>query len=276
MSPRRRPIVILGCGPAGLFAAHAVRTSGAEPIIISKKRRSEMYGAQYLHTAIPGLSGKQGPLKTVEYRFIGELDDYLRKVYGAVIPDRSAITKDSLVGVYPSWDIRAAYHAAFEIYHPDIISGEVNAASMPGIFAQFRPKLVISTIPAPSLCADPALHAFDVRRIWAIGDAPERGIFAPRYSDDPNVIWYNGESSPAWYRYSLINGYAAMEWPEDHKPPIPEVAAVDKPVGTTCDCWMGNKRHPLVRLGRYGAWNRHGHSHQAYWRTLRILKEMGI
>jgi hypothetical protein len=39
---------------------------------------------------------------------------------------------------------------------------------------------------------------------------------------------------------------------------------------------MGNKRHPLVRLGRYGAWNRHGHSHQAYWRTLRILKEMGI
>src|SRR6185369_360410 len=267
--------VVLGCGPAGLFAAHAAKSRGADVHIFSKKRRSEMYGAQYLHSGIPGLTDDQ-QAGTVEYRLIGELDDYLTKVYGEVIPERSAISKDKLVGVYPAWDIRRAYHAAFERYREDIMNEPLSAASMMPIIMEFRPALVISTIPAPTLCTNPNGHAFDTRKIWAVGDAPERGIFAPRPNEEPNVIWYNGESSPAWYRYSLINGYAAMEWPETVKPFADNLAEVQKPIATSCDCWMGAKRTRVVRMGRYGAWNRHGHSHQAYWRTLDLLKEMKI
>jgi len=272
---QNKRVVVLGCGPAGLFAAHAAKSMGADVHIISKKRRSEMYGAQYLHSGIPGLTDDQRP-GSVEYRLMGDLDDYLAKVYGEVIPERSAISKDKLVGVYPAWDIRRAYHQAFELYHPDIIGEPLDSTSMPHIATEFRPALIISTIPAPTLCASPDLHAFDVRRIWAIGDAPERGIFTDRWSDEPNVIWYNGEDSPAWYRYSLINGYAAAEWPEATKPPNPDVAPIDKPVATSCDCWMLSPKYPVIRLGRYGAWNRHGHSHQAYWRTLTALRDRGI
>jgi hypothetical protein len=259
----RKTVVILGCGPAGLFAAHAAKLLGAETHIISKKRRSEMYGAQYLHTAIPGLSDESRPF-TVEYRMEGELDDYLGKVYGPIVPERSAITKESLVGVYPAWDIRAAYNRAFETYGDDVIAHSIEADTMINIITEFRPSLLISTIPAPALCVDPT-HAFDVRRIWAIGDAPERGVFAPRPFPDRNLILYNGESSPAWYRASNIGGYYAVEWPEQNKP-----------VATTCNCWMKTRKTRTIRLGRYGAWSRHGHSHQAYWRTLAAIKEAGI
>lgn len=268
-------VVILGCGPAGLFAAQAAFESGANVTIISKMRRSEMYGAQYLHTAIPGISSVEDRFR-VEYRLEGDLDDYLKKVYGPVIPERSAITRESLVGTYDAWDIRRAYNRAFDTYFSSIHNHEVSADTMRSLLMESRPALLISTIPAPSLCTVPDLHAFDVRRVWAIGDAPERGIFAPRPFTDPNLILYNGESSPGWYRASNIAGYYAVEWPEDTKPPIPEVAPVDKPVATTCDCWMRWKRSKVIRLGRYGAWNRHGHSHQAYWRTLTTLKEMNF
>lgn len=272
---RNKTVVVLGCGPAGLFAAHAAKLWGADVHIISKKRRSEMYGAQYLHSGIPGLTDDQ-KAGEVEYRLIGDLDDYLSKVYGPIIPERSAITKESLVGVYPAWDIRRAYHRAFEVYHRDIIPESLDSTSIPRIAADFNPAVIISTVPAPTLCAAPGAHAFDVRTVWAIGDAPERGVFAPRYSEEPNVIWYNGEDSPAWYRYSLISGYAAMEWPEQSRPPSAEVAKVDKPVATSCHCWLGHRKYPIVRMGRYGAWNRHGHSHQAYWRTLDLMKEHRI
>lgn len=270
-----KKVVVLGCGPAGLFAAHAARKMGADLMILSKKRRSEMYGAQYLHTGIPGLTDGTKSFD-VEYRLEGDLDDYLRKVYGAVIPERSAITRESLVGRYPAWDIRWAYNRAFDVYRDTIENHTVAADTMRALLMELRPALLISTIPAPELCQMRPGHSFDTRRVWAIGDAPERGIFAPRPFTDPNLILYNGEDSPGWYRASNIGGYYAVEWPEDIKPPIPEVAAVDKPVSTTCDCWMRWKRSKVVRLGRYGAWNRHGHSHQAYWRTLRILKEMNF
>lgn len=262
-------VVVLGCGPAGLFAAHAAKRKGCDVFIISKKRRSEMYGAQYLHSEIPGLTTGSNPF-TVEYRLDGELDDYLAKVYGPEVPNRKGITKDSLVGVYPAWNIRKAYHRAWDMYHSDIVPMELSADHIPKIIGHYRPHVLISTIPATSICAEPG-HAFDTRRIWAIGDAPERGVFAPRPSVEPNVIHYNAEPSPAWYRASLISGYAAVEWPEDSRPPLDDVAEVLKPVSTTCDCWLGNRKVKTVRLGRYGAWNRLGHSHQAYWETLKVV-----
>lgn len=266
---RRKRVVVLGCGPAGLFAVHAAKRQGADVTIISKRRRSEMYGAQYLHSEIPGLTTGSNPF-TVEYRLEGELDDYLAKVYGETIPNRKGITKDSLVGVYPAWDIRKAYHRAWDLYQDQIIHHDLGPDDVWGIISYYKPSVLISTVPAPSICLEPG-HAFDVRKIWAIGDAPERGVFAPRFGVEPNIIQYNGQPSPAWYRASLIAGYAAVEWPEATRPPIDDVAEVLKPVATTCDCWLSNHKVTTVRLGRYGAWNRLGHSHQAYWETLKVL-----
>lgn len=272
---KRKRVVILGCGPAGLFAAHAAKGEGADVTIISKHRRSEMYGAQYLHSAIPGLTSS--PLQrdfTVEYRLEGDLDDYLKKVYGPIVPDRGAITVEGLVGWYAAWDIRKAYHRAFELYGREVENHTIETDTMKELITGYRPDLIVSTIPAPTLCAMPGQHAFDVRKVWAIGDAPERGVFAPRFTSEPNVIQYNGTPFTGWYRASSIAGYYAVEWPENSRPPIPEVVEVLKPVATTCDCWLGAKKTKVIRLGRYGAWNRKGHTHQAYWNTLKALKEL--
>lgn len=245
---------------------------GHRVAIISKKRRSEMYGAQYLHTAIAGLTEPGDPGFKVEYRLKGSLDDYLYKVYGEKIPDRSAITVESLVGIYPAWDIRKAYHRAFSLYVDQVMSFDLSASFMPSILTEYRPHLLISTIPAPVLCAMPEKHAFDVRSIWAIGDAPERGVFAPRFTTEPNLIEYDGTRDTGWYRSSLIAGYASVEWPGRRRPPIENVVEVQKPVATTCDCWLGARKTKVIRLGRYGAWHRTGHTHQAYWKTLEALK----
>lgn len=270
---KRKRVFVLGCGPAGLFAAHAAASQGHSVTIISKLRRSEMYGAQYLHSEIPGLTDGSTPFK-VEYRLEGSLDEYLTKVYGEIIPDRSAITVEGLVGVYDAWDIRYAYHSAFHQFMGDIQNHNISADTIYDILTSHRPDLLISTIPAPVLCTQRTRHAFDVRSIYAVGDAPERGTFAPRLGIEPNVIQYNGTRDTGWYRASSIGGYHAVEWPGRRKPPIEHVVQVDKPVGTNCDCWLNAKKTKVIRLGRYGAWDRKGHTHQAYWQTLKVLKEM--
>lgn len=269
---RCKRVVVLGCGPAGLFAAQAATSMGYDVEIISKLRRSEMFGAQYLHTSIPGLTDDQHQFN-VEYRLEGDLEEYLHKVYGATIPDPGKITKETLVGIYPAWDIRAAYHKAFDLFGRDVVNHEINLDTIIHLMGS-RPALIISTIPAPSICRAPELHAFETRDIWAIGDAPERGVFAPRFSTEPNVILYDGTPYRGWYRASNIAGYYAVEWPEQNKPPISDAAVVRKPVKTTCDCWVGLRRAKFMRLGRYGAWNRAGHTHQAYWNTLKALKSL--
>jgi hypothetical protein len=272
---KRKRVLVLGCGPAGLFAAQAAQFMGYDVDIISIRRKSEMFGAQYLHSDIPGLTDDQTGF-TVEYRLTGELDDYLHKVYGETIPDRSAITRKSLVGVYPAWDIRRAYDSAwrqwFQFIQAPPGDTKLDALALtdlilPPFGNPRRWKLVISTIPARDICFKPNQHTFAVRDVWAVGDAPERGIFAPWNGED-NVIEYDGTPDRGWYRASRIAGYSAVEWPENHKPPIPEVAKVSKPVKTNCDCWDSKN---FLRLGRYGAWHRSGHTHQAYWKTLEVL-----
>jgi hypothetical protein len=274
--------MVLGCGPAGLFAAHAARQMGFGVDIFSKKRRSEMFGAQYLHTQIPGLTDDQQPF-TVEYRLNGSLDDYLHKVYGKTIPDPGKITRESLLGKYEAWDIRRAYLRAWDLFGRDVCDVErINNGWLHGVLGKASPwDVVVSTIPMPDICVNPE-HHFEVRQIWAMGDAPERGQFVPRdlskFATD-NIIQYDGTPENAWYRISNIAGYCAAEWPQDRSfdGPYPGRARVDKPVKTNCDCWDSferSKNVKVVRVGRYGAWHRTGHTHQAYWRVLAALGDL--
>ncbi|HEY7420289.1 MAG TPA: hypothetical protein VH593_34240, partial [Ktedonobacteraceae bacterium] len=72
--------VVLGCGPAGLLAAHACSLNGADVRIFSLKRPSYISGAQYLHQAIPGLSG--APDGDIMITKVGTREGYAKKVYG--------------------------------------------------------------------------------------------------------------------------------------------------------------------------------------------------
>jgi hypothetical protein len=275
---RPRRVLILGCGPAGLFAAQAADSLGWGVDVFSRKRRSEMFGAQYLHTSIPGLTDDQIEGR-VEYILEGELDDYLHKVYGPVIPDPGKITKEGLVGIYPAWDIRRAYFAAWAKFSGDISPGVVDLKKIRQVLdlgaSQPRYSALISTVPLDALCNRNS-HTFETRTVWAVGDAPERGQFAPQFAQT-NTIIYSAEAQTSWYRASNINGYNALEFPEKaiKIARMNGASRVDKPVWSDCDCVSkmdGVQGLRVLQVGRYGAWHRTGHTHQAYWRALEMLR----
>lgn len=252
-----KDVLILGCGPAGLFAAKAVEDVGMKPHIISKKRKSEMYGAQYLHAPIPDISPERG--FRVGYHLMGSLEVYRDKVYGKGF--RGSLSPEDLQSEHDAWDIRQAYNDLWVHFQNDISPVDFTSSQETVAFLEnAKANHFLSTIPANLLCHNPG-HMFHGTEIFAIGDAPERGIFSPITSDLNSVVC-SGWWEESWYRKSNILGYNTVEWPKGKRPPIEGVSSVIKPIGTTCDCL------PYVhRLGRYGKWTKGILSHEAYYET---------
>jgi hypothetical protein len=253
---RVKRAAVLGCGPAGLFATHALLQKGWEVEVFSRKRRSEMYGAQYLHKPIPGLSFGEGT--PIRYSLFGTAEQYRQKVYGsrAVIVSPEALTQQHL-----AWDIREAYFKAWNEYaHLIEPVAEIGPEFLIRLVNNRAYDRVLSSIPMPALCRDEH-HKFDSQTIWAIGDAPERGTFCP-IPCKPNTVALDGTPDVGWYRVSNVFGYTTAEWPESRKPPFENVSPVIKPIRHDCDCWQG-----IVTVGRYGAWAKGYLSHQAYERA---------
>lgn len=255
-SPRA---LVLGCGPTGLFAAHALALGGWEISIMSRKRRSEMFGAQYLHQPIPGLAGADDP-QEVNYVLRGSESEYREKVYGnRPIP---FVSPSKLAGRHPAWDIRLAYYDAWSRYSDLIIGApDINGEAINELISkEYSWDLIVSTIPAPAICVDPS-HHFRTQSVWALGDAPERGQFCP-VTVQPMTVVCNGERNPGWYRASNVFGYRTAEWPDHTLPPLPGITQIEKPIETNCTCWA----EQVMKLGRFGSWSKASFSHQGFYR----------
>lgn len=276
-------VVILGCGPAGLFAAHAATLAQREVVIYSKRRRSEMYGAQYLHLPIPGLTTTE-PVE-ITYTLLGTPEGYASRLYGDERP--TFVSAERLPeGTRLGWDIRDAYYAAWDRYNhliidtPDITGaefmgfGQLGRMSVVKAFTDYPRTKIISTIPLHKLCIAPHAHKFVANQIWAKGDAPERGVKVEGGAD-PNTIVYNGDDRyGSWVRASNIFGFKSMEWPwnDGQRPPIDDVAEVAKVVRTDCNCFL-----PKVwRAGRYGTWDKSVLSHTAFEMVFSALTGMKV
>lgn len=255
-----KSVLILGCGPAGLFAAHAAECAGLNVTIASKKRKSEMFGAQYLHQPIPEVS--EDPFQ-VTYRLDGTFDGYRDKVYGKGF--RGTVSPEDYEGDHEAWDIRAAYDVLWRHYqnsiedvdfqHPQDAIGFLSTFMAKETFSHY-----ISTVPAPTICGDMG-HGFPATQVFSVGDAPERGVFSP-ITQPLNTVVCNGESDVSWYRAANILGYNTVEWPTGKCPPIEGVAPVMKPIKTNCNCFPN-----VHRLGRYGKWTKGALSHEAFYET---------
>jgi hypothetical protein len=260
-------VLILGCGPSALFAAHAAELAGFHPTLVSKKRKSEMFGAQYLHRPIPEVS-QQG--FTVDYVLEGSVEGYKRKVYGPGY--RGTVSVEELVGQHEAWDIRSAYDTLWmryqdRIHHTPFQGGLDVAGFCEAARAEERFSHYISTIPANLLCFSPA-HSFQAKRVWSIGDAPERGVFSPLPAAPLNTVVCSGARENSWYRKSNILGFNTVEWPDEKRPPFEDIGEVIKPVATNCDCL------PYVhRMGRYGRWTKGVLSHDSFYATYFGLAE---
>jgi hypothetical protein len=246
-------IAILGCGPSGLVAAYAVERTGAVVHIFSKPRKSEMFGAQYLHRGIPGIPS--GNPMAISYQLQGSIEDYRAKVYGPSY--HGSVSPVELETSHLAWDIRHTYDQLWAIYGPAVKPAEITPSWLTFNIRDY--DAVLSTIPLPAICVNSG-HRFEAQEILAIGDAPERDQYVGSNIADGTVIC-NGRQHPSWYRASKIFGYSTLEWslatagagaPSD-------ASRVKKPLSTDCDCW------PLVtRVGRYGKWKKGELVHHVY------------
>lgn len=260
-------VIILGSGPAGLFAAQAVLDTGNTPRIFARGQRSPLYGAQYLHQPIPGLNC--GREESVSYTLQGTVDGYRRKVYGpgASLP----VSPETLAPIHSAWNIRSAYADAWERFGPLVAPTEITPVWLDTYGRLNESDLVVWTLPLAPFCVGG--HGFSAQEVWAQGDAPELGRYCS-VTVPPWTIVTNGEDAPRWYRASNVFGYRTAEWPGGVKPPVEGIARAIKPVKTNCDCWMELGGTPVLRVGRYGTWTKGELSHQAYALTRATLEAM--
>lgn len=269
----RLTAVVLGCGPAGLLAAHGItvaaeeRGKEAEVQIYSSKHRSQLFGCQYLHQAIPGLTLAS---QFVDYRLTGTLAGYRRKVYGR---EDVAVSPDLLERSHRAWDIRAAYQQLWERYEGGIEDYFLSTGSWRILRRQlYDVDIIISTVPAPVLCSDLDGCTFDSETVWAMGDAPPLGRRAAVPVELPDgSILCSGKGSQEWYRVAHVFGHHTVEWPADATPPR-GASRVTKPLSTTCRC-----NPEVIRSGRYARWQKGVLAHEsfldAYALALKVLRD---
>lgn len=252
-------VLILGCGPAGLLAAHAATQTGSDPVILSRKEKSALSGTQFLHEAIPGLTDGE-PDGTIRYVVRGDPAEYARKVYGAPEMSPSVSFNDVYDGKEQhAWSLAKAYNALWSRYENRIVHAErIDSHTIERELEHGGWDLVLSSLPAPAICKNPS-HAFLSTDVWvsdtAIEDVAE------------GTVVYDGTKDRGWYRLSRLWGKEATEWGVN-KPPLPGIKSVSKPRQTTCGCWLPQ----VARLGRYGTWTKGVLTHHAYGDALEALR----
>jgi hypothetical protein len=257
-------VLVLGCGPSGLIAAYAARREfNAEVKIVSVRRPSQLFGCQYLHEDLPGLGLDESHMVT--YRLIGDTEDYRRKVYGSLTPP---VSPQQYAGDHRAWNLRQAYGRLWQMFGSDVVDVRLTPTDIVPMLSDFMPDVCISSLPAPVLCQRGVEHNFGSINCWALGDAPELGQFVP--FDIPDfTVTCDGRPGTSWYRTSNVFGHSTIEWPgHKRKPPFEGVVGFNKPLSTDCDCLSS-----VVRVGRYGRWQKGVLSHEAYNATVRAIKE---
>jgi hypothetical protein len=236
-----KTVAILGAGPAGLTAAWTAGFWRGLPVSIhSKKQKSRISGAQYLHSPVPGISMNEEKISLTN-RLVGSAIGYRQKVYGDVQGIRASaegVTSGELVD---AWLLQPAYDRMWRADENSINETEINGQWLFDHFREF--DQIISSVPLPSICVDPT-HIFHSQTIWIDPD--------PKFDIPLNEVIYNGEEYPSWYRASNINGVKSVEWSSNGpKPPTEGLIEIKKPISTNCSCWPS-----ILRVGRYGQWKK--------------------
>lgn len=248
-------VAVFGAGPTGLVAAHAAIASGADVTIYSRKRKSFMFGAQYLHAPIPGV--ECGDPAAVMYMLRGTPEDYRRKVYGEAY--EGVVSPQTYSGIQEAFDIRATYDRLWERYNHIVVDTNITPSWLTSSFKANEFDAVFSSLPQPQLCIR-SEHEFKQQSILAMGDAPEYGLFVPMFIV-ANAVICNGNPEPSWYRLSNIFGYKTVEWSDSigfAPNPLRSQQAV-KPLSNDCNCWPN-----ITRIGRFGKWQKGWLVHHAY------------
>lgn len=238
-------IAVLGCGPAGLLAAHAAVLAGHNPDVLSVYRPSPIGGAQYLHRAIPGITSTV-PDGKVRFLKTGTREGYAQKVYG----DMHARTSwEQYEGDHDIWNMRRAYAALWWMYEGLVKDFKVDHVELRQLLDSY--DKIFSTVPLKALCYQG--HEFASQDVW---------ITTERWCDEGQILM-SGEGWVPYYRASTIFGHASAEYSYDRGS---DAVKVTKPLRNTCTCFP-----EVTMLGRYGQWRKEILIHHAFEGALKEL-----
>lgn len=271
-------LAIIGSGPAGLLAAHAAVQTGHNPIIYSRKVKSQIFGAQFLHRHIPGIT-PLAPELEIAIMKVGTREGYAQNVYGD--PTHPVSWDKFQEGDIVGWDLKKAYDALWDLYQDRIFDVQLAPESMNYFFEKYNN--VYTTVPATVWCHRRNDHEFARQDIVVRHGHGDHLI--PNVNDN-SMMYYNGfppdgsvgdTIGPSWYRFSQINLYQAWEYRAKGEEWIPVVGDAlpgqviqsgFKPQGTNCDCLPGS----FKKLGRFGRWQRDVLTHHVYEEAFNALQ----
>lgn len=236
-------VTIIGCGPAGLLAAHAVVRAGHHPTIYSREPNpSPNARGVFLHRAIPEVTFED-EADTISLIAVGSPRTYAEKVYGSE-DHPTSWDKYANRGVR-GWPLEPTYARLWGLYRHLVVQREINAEDAEGL--ELERRLTINTAPAYVLCRNrPPLQGRSSS--WGFHQFPSRTVYvrpeAPSGLPD-NTMMYNGRPEDPWYRASNLFGSGFTEYGR----PQPQCGEGIKVQATDCDC------NPLIhRAGRWGTW----------------------
>lgn len=264
------PVVILGAGPAGLLAAHAVVLAGGEPVIFSAPGedgtpvKSELSGAIFLHEPIPDLTSAN-PDGLIRFVKVGTREGYALKVYGSRFAPCSWDRFDE--GERVAWALQPVYEDLWDRYSGNIVPIRLDHELAQALVADF--PSIVSTVPAPAICETKAdgnkRHSFASRPIWIADGVTAATLAMKDVMKADNLIAYDG-THPQFttrYRASIIFGHESTEFAGE-TPDARIGMKVMRP--TECDC------HPeIVRAGRWGEWKPGVLAHHAFQKVWEMM-----
>jgi hypothetical protein len=238
-------VAILGCGPAGLLAAHGVALSGACPVIYAPKRKSQIGGAQYIHSDVQVEGVK--PTK-IRYVRLGTPEEYEEKIYGDALQGLEGLETSwhrfpDEADAWPMWKI---YNALWDMYHDNILDHEIKPIELESMADAF--DHVISTVPLPLLVPDAEYHS---ETVWVrdFATCPQDTII---YDGRPGVIAYR--RSNLFGHSSTEVGDASMREYIETNGENSAFASAFRPL--VKPLWSDATLPGIVLSGRYGRWQK--------------------
>lgn len=248
-------VAILGCGPAGLLAAHAASIAHVDATIFAVKQRSIISGAQFIHEPIAML--EVGNPSSVRYTKLGTKEGYATKVYAdPVAPCSWDLLPE---GDHPAWPMTSVYELLWDLYAADVHDKRIYPHDLRPLEEQY--DLVICTIPRMTLCM--RKHSFASVRVFF----RDKAVLGAQ----GNFIEYNGLPEIPHYRSSRLFGHDSLEFGEvgswAQQPTDMRVGV--KPLSTSCNC------HPnTLFVGRFGKWQKGVLVHHAFQEVVDALQQL--
>lgn len=270
----------MGCGPAGLLAAHAAEQLGYEVGILSVKNPSHISGAQVLHRPVNGYTDDSKKFQ-IGFLMDGLGDEYAKRIYGeGSWQGQSSWVNYQDQQLIDAWPIRDSYEAAYMRWQDRIENFAILGVSNRDLPVD-PDDIVISSVPRFLLhgMSSPDPEIFSSVTVWIqqqledpVADNDLKWLVADCLEE--NTIWYNGTRDDGLanvYRASNIQGVLSEEYVR--KPEGGKAVKVVKPIRVERSFLLDELPKNFLLVGRYGRWDKKQLAHHAYTDTVKFLAD---